>query len=262
LVFIPLTKFVDGSIRDNLEGAVFNVMEKHPSFLDPGSIHSSFDENTYWSTLASIHTVADAYKVSSIYFIDTRQEPYRFLWDCMDSETVFASQAERKEVMSVYKNVAADIQQALDLGTRVISSKPYIDEYGTFMSVFEPVITDTGDIIGILGADKEIGAIQALRQQMIFVFLVPIGLSIIAAVFLCFSVSVSLIRPLQDIKKTTGELAGLRVPEPFVEAAKKETRIPAGNRELDEIARDLISVQKLLQIGRPYILEKIKQEKV
>jgi len=89
LVFFPLRQYIKNSVKDSLEGAALDVVQKEPGFLDEANIHRIWASGRYWEDIASIMKISENRSVQNIYFIETTRKPWTILWELGYNEEDF-----------------------------------------------------------------------------------------------------------------------------------------------------------------------------
>ncbi|MEM9300988.1 MAG: SpoIIE family protein phosphatase [Pseudomonadota bacterium] len=89
-------------------------------------------------------------------------------------------------LMELYNDPNPEIVEAFDSGEMVVSSEPYTDEWGTFLSAYTPLIDADGNVEGVMGLDLEVSQYAArlapLRQASLLAAVLGFAFAIGGAV--------------------------------------------------------------------------------
>ncbi len=110
------------------------------------------------------------------------------------------------EPLEVYEDAPAEIVQARDQ-QKLFYPEIYTDKWGTFKSIFVPVIKD-GKAIAVLGADYKVSFLQQLRNKAIGILLSAVGASCLLAFVMAFFLSRGITRPLARATQFADAVAG------------------------------------------------------
>lgn len=90
---------------------------------------------------------------------------------------------DRCFIMQPYPDASEDLKQTLRTGRLTISTKPYTDAWGTFMSGHAPIMNDRNEVVGALSVDMDLsfylGQLQEIRMHYYA------GVSVIFLVSVC-----------------------------------------------------------------------------
>jgi hypothetical protein len=190
-LYFPMNAFIKNEVEDSLEDAALAVVEKTPQFLNIAAISKIWDEGRYWEEIHAVEDIALAHSVEDIYFLDTNTQPWVFLWALIGFERERFPEGEDWRSHLYYYDkpgqVPDDLRRAVSLRTHIISSKPYSTEWGTFVSLFEPVMDESGKMTGVIGIDKEVSRIEEILQRLLVMTLLPLaGFSLVGIVVAVF----------------------------------------------------------------------------
>jgi methyl-accepting chemotaxis protein len=111
-------------------------------------------------------------------------------------------------LMMEYHDAPEEVEHAFSRDAPVFTTKPFTDQWGTFQSLFIPLPDASGKVVGVIGADFDITALQRLVTLTLVTnlapaFIISVALSILLAIFLMRIV----IRPIRSINVALGEIA-------------------------------------------------------
>jgi len=124
-----------------------------------------------------------------IYTLVRAGSEVHFVLDASDPNTRAPNgQLDQSGVWEIYHHLSPTLDAALgdgtDPGTPTASTEPFVDEWGTFMTGFAPLLDAAGRQIGVLGVDVDASrfvARQAASRQRAVLGLAPAG--ILVAIF-------------------------------------------------------------------------------
>ena len=128
--------------------------------------------------------------------------------------------------------------EAAKTGALYISKKPFVDEYGVFISAYMPLIKN-GNIQGFIGADYEVSKTQEFERHAVVSLIIALGSALILAGLIAFFGSSSFIRPIK---------AAIRALEIIANGdLTAEITQPGGDDELADMTRLLRVTQNELK---------------
>jgi signal transduction histidine kinase/ActR/RegA family two-component response regulator len=90
-------------------------------------------------------------------------------------------------VGELYANPPADALQAVRTGQITISSTPYTDSFGTFMTGYAPIRDGRGSLVGVVGIDFSLAQLQRKQFPLLLTYLLGLigsaGFALLAASF-------------------------------------------------------------------------------
>ncbi|MBW4531054.1 MAG: response regulator [Aphanothece saxicola GSE-SYN-MK-01-06B] len=110
------------------------------------------------------------YTIDSTYYIQNASAP-----------------ASAVSVGDLYVDPSKDALEAARTGVVTISTRPYTDDFGSFMSGFAPVRNDAGELVGFVGIDISLAQLQRQEFPLLLTYLLSLagsaGFSVLAANF-------------------------------------------------------------------------------
>jgi methyl-accepting chemotaxis protein len=180
------------------------VIKDKEALIRIGREHS--DE--YNLLLTGMKNIAESFNIAYIYFIEKVDNKYRFVFDIDDLDL---SEEEYEEIfLESYDDPPDELIETFDSKALTTTLQPYTDEYGTFVSIFLPIIDDLGGMSGVLCLDYDISYVQALENRAIISFIVALVISGGIASSLSFCIAVSLITPIKEVTVAANMLAVMR----------------------------------------------------
>ena len=167
---------MDSTIEKSLvEGAYASK-----SMVDPGQLGMVFDTRSedsdyYRNTLKNLAEYRKHTEFAYLYVMILRDGKYYFIFDTLNYML-----ADKKEssFLVEYDDHPEELDVARTKKQLTITKKFYTDKYGTFKTVFIPMLDEKGEIAGIIGADYDASYIIGLRRKAVISFALSLLLSI------------------------------------------------------------------------------------
>ena len=195
-MYIPYSRYIKAAYRERLANVLQMINIDHHNVLsNPAELVrlGTAGSDEYWELVNAIEDIAKVFEIKYIYLIQRVGDGYEFVFSSeytpdMTLEKIFQKWDQN--------DIPDALTAAYTTGMEQITNKPYTDEFGTFISSFDPIIQN-GKVMSILGADYDISKVRAyeLGAQISLV------ISIIAAAALAFILSTSLIKPIRELEK-------------------------------------------------------------
>jgi methyl-accepting chemotaxis protein len=174
------------------------VKKQQPLIFNPEYLIKAgkADDSEYWQLLNDLQVIADSFDLAYIYMLQkTPEGQYFFVFDTDDadeeSNEAFFEYYEEDEAPPELDTVYATGQPQI--------SKPYTDEWGSFVSLFTPVFDSSNSIIGILALDYDVTMVQSLERQVNVALSIALVIELIFSILAAFLVASSLIKPIKKI---------------------------------------------------------------
>jgi len=154
------------------------------------------------------------------------------------------------KVMQDYPDATTTLRKAMAEGKPYTESKPYTDEYGTFLSGYAPVLDASGQIVAMAGVDINIKAYKAQVGQVRVALLLGLLIAVVCAV-VC-GLGVFRMRKAMRLAETraaaqAAELAGMEARRLESEKAAEQNAAAARRQAMQELAQNFeASVQSVL----------------
>jgi methyl-accepting chemotaxis protein len=143
------------------------------------------DTEAYQSLLTKLREIKMSSGVTYIYtFIYVSEDEVHFVIDSDD-------EADRASIGDSYPN-DSNMNEAFD-GKVFIAKNPVVDDWGTFLSGFAPIIDEQGNVVGIVGVDITIDEINQLKLNLFLLIVVClfVGLLIIIGIGLLLAKNIT-----------------------------------------------------------------------
>jgi len=152
----------------------------------------------YREAIQDIKHITEAFNLEYIYFVAKTDGKY---WMPLSSEY----KVDGKDDLA-YHEPPAILDLAFRTGTAQMSTKPYTDEYGTFISALMPV-TKNGQVIGFWGADYPYDYVSRKENIALITLGVALLFSAVLSGVLAFRFSSYLIMPIRELRNMANTLA-------------------------------------------------------
>jgi len=185
------------SINKKLEATATYVaesidVEKHMS-LRVG------DEETdaYLELLAKLREIRISSGVTYVYtFNFVSQEEVQFV---IDSD----EESDRARIGKPYPN-DANVNEAFN-GNVIVAKEPVVDEWGTFLSGYAPVIDKQGNVVAVVGVDITIDEINQLRQKLLLLIFVCLGIGLLFIIGIGLLLAKNISDPILSLMKVVNK---------------------------------------------------------
>ncbi|MDR1859269.1 MAG: methyl-accepting chemotaxis protein [Treponema sp.] len=204
VMYIPYSRYIKTIYQEKLTHVLEVIdIDHHHIFSNPAELVRMVTDGSdeYWELVYSMDKIARVFEMTYIYLIQRTAKGYEFVFS-----SEYTPDMPLEEIFNLWDpdDIPEALTAAYATGTQQITKTPYTDEFGTFISGFIPVMQN-GAVVALLGADYDISRIRgyALRAQLLLI------VSVIAAAVLAFLLSMSLIKPIRELEKMAGAIAGM-----------------------------------------------------
>jgi len=196
VMYIPYSRYIKATYQEKLTSVLRMInIDHHNTLSNPAELVrlGTAGSDEYWELVYAIRDIAEVFEIKYIYLIQRIGDGYEFVFS---SEYTPDMPLEKIFCMWDPDDIPDALTAAYTTGTEQLTKNPYTDEYGTFISAFDPVMQNN-KVAAILGADYDISKVKAyeLGAQLSLI------ISIIAAAALALILSMSLIRPIRELEK-------------------------------------------------------------
>ncbi len=166
-------------INHGIEAGLNRGAQGAKNIIDP-STHNSFFRNpdiaqneNYTRTLQQLNNLAVTSNYPYIYtLIRDHDDTFYFIFDTDDYD---AKQGETLSFSREYINMPVEVIEAYESGKITITRDYYTDEWGTFQSIYLPVLNRQNKVEFIIGVDYDASYISSLRMKMILICIMAFG---------------------------------------------------------------------------------------
>lgn len=138
---------------------------------------------------------------------------YIYIMEPVDGNFIFIMSNEydyelfQEDYLSVYDYPPEELKLAYETKKPAFTKKPYTDEYGTFVSYFEPLLDSDGNVYAIIGIDYEVSFFRKTLSGMYWILLFVIIFILLMVVMLIIYVELKIVNPLNKISNHTNIIA-------------------------------------------------------
>ncbi len=159
------------------------------------------DKNTVFvNALHRLTEIKDLHEVTFIYVLEkTSAGEFRLILD----HSMLEGDVTPYEI---YKGAPPAVGEAWD-GKKVVYPERYTDKYGTFKSIFYPIVVE-GKTVAIVGADVNVQFIDEMERDVFYILLKAIAVSLVFAIILAVIFSRRITRPLIAAADVAATIAG------------------------------------------------------
>lgn len=159
----------------------------------------------YYPIWENIDDATRGFNLAYLYVMQPKGADLEFVWDIADDPRV---EGDDDNSFTVYADAPSAAFEALKTGKLTYTDKPYTDEWGSFMSVYRPVMAANGNVIGVIGADIEIAAISKQLTNEVAVILLPVVvLAILMSLLMGYILRRSIVNPILVLNKALSTIA-------------------------------------------------------
>lgn len=162
LLGLGLKRLLLSNIHANMDSSAGYILESNPfsSMKElKRNLHSKSD--TYVKYLKRVKSFNDSMNYSYIYFMEKVDDEIYFVLD-----NAFLEEGSKIEY-TLYESPSKELSNVFEIGESVLS-KPYTDEYGTFVSLFKP-IKEGSKVTGVIGVDIDLQILKRLNLTVLYI---------------------------------------------------------------------------------------------
>jgi methyl-accepting chemotaxis protein len=200
-------------IKDTYEGTLKQtiewIAEHYPAFSDPDYLtrEGYAGSEVYTRLCVEMRNVAELLSIENIVLLDRQANTYRFVFGVSPAldplyvmENIFLAPYEPGG------SAAKALDEMYRTKTFQITDAPYVDEYGTHVSAYLPIIKN-GAVISLLTLDYEVSYVIGLQQKAYIAL--ALSMLIAAAIAIAGSLVFAslLVKPINQVTTAAKELA-------------------------------------------------------
>jgi methyl-accepting chemotaxis protein len=209
-IYLRYRNFIIKSYTDALLHAAASIARTNPILQDSGVLIGEGEARSevYFGLLRNMGAINDEFGFSYIYYIQKDGGEFRFVFDTDD---LGMTPEEFDEAwLEVYEDAPGELAEAWESGEVKFTEEPYVDEWGTFVSVFYPVLHE-GEVAGVIGIDYDITTVQNMESMALRDLVIALIASTFVAGLLSLRVSSSLSRPINQVARAAISLTNMRL---------------------------------------------------
>ncbi|MDR2742818.1 MAG: methyl-accepting chemotaxis protein [Treponema sp.] len=237
VMYVQYFRYIKYSYTDSLAKIAALTLKQYPIVSNPEYLIGigKADDPEYWQFLNNVQLIAESFNLAYIYMIQkTPEGKYLFIFDTDDVDA-----ESTEEFFDYYQEdeVPPELDAAYMTGHPQVS-KPYTDEWGSFVSLFTPVFDSNNRIAGILGFDYDVSLVRELEQRANIALIIALATEILFSILIAGLVASSLIKPIKEIIKLGHTIAEMRF----------DIDIPIERKdEIGDIQRSLNTIRSALK---------------
>jgi len=157
----------------------------------------------YMSLLEDFQAFADSYGLAYVYFMK-RSDDGRFIY-VMDNGDII-EEDDNWIFLEVYDEAPPEIAESFET-RKTILAEPYTDQWGTYQSIFAPILDGDGNPTGVLGVEYDIAHVRKLQKRAMMTLLASFAAALLAAVLMALFFSRSLTAPILKAVEAADRIA-------------------------------------------------------
>jgi methyl-accepting chemotaxis protein len=249
-LYYQFRSFIDTSIRESLEKAGTYVRSSFPfDSMDDMRDEGLATSGKYTAYLDDLERLRTSFGFAYIYFMETEGNNVSFILD-----TAFLETDSSIEVGLAYDEPPASLKASFADGKKRLSD-PYTDEYGTFISLFLPVM-EQGRLRAMIGIDFDISFIKATNMNTLIMGLVAVAVAMVFALVSALALSTSLSKPILALSKAADSIANgdlsISIPD---EVRRRNDEVGILGRSLQETVVRWVQIVGDVQLSGEYLAE-------
>ncbi len=171
----------------------------------PSLVLEDLSSDDLYAVWTNFYDATKGFDLAYLYVLQPKGADFEFIWDIADDPRV---KADDDNSFTVYEEAPPAAFEALKTEKLTYTAEPYTDEWGTFMSVYRPVLNESGKVIGVIGADIEVSKIKATVAKEVLILLLPVfGFAILLSLVMGFILRASIVNPILAINKALSTIA-------------------------------------------------------
>lgn len=159
----------------------------------------------YYPIWKNLEDATKGFNLAYLYVLQEKGSELQFIWDIADDPKV---EGDDDNNFTIYQDAPEAAFEAFKTGELTFTAEPYTDEWGTFMSVFRPVLDTDGKITAVIGADIEVSEINSsLAKEVLLILLPVLGFAILLSISMGMILRTSLVTPILAINTVLSTIA-------------------------------------------------------
>jgi methyl-accepting chemotaxis protein len=237
VMYVEYHRYIRDSYVTVLNGVAEMIGKQRPELSDvEGLKNLAYDDiDSYRGLVQELKDVADSFGLAYVYLLEGEGGNYHFVFDIddLDSETL-----DYGEFFEDYEDPPPELDMVMRTGERQLSA-PYTDEWGSFVSLFEPVFAakNPGKPAAILGLDYDISFIKNLEQRAYIALAAALVSAILISFLAALFMSRPLLKPIRKMADVGSSLAAMEFDIPI--PVDREDEIGNIQRALRTIREEL-----------------------
>ena len=204
IIYLQFDSHIKETYFDTLERVAILVEKQYPVLHDIEKLKRGKDEDAdwFWDTSRELSNIAASFDLAYIYYIERAGDGYVFR---MSS---YVSRTHHPEWLGgpVWTETPTPprVDEAYDTQKMTFSPRPSVEEWGTLVSAYMPVVTN-GKTVGLLGVDYDITFVKTLENRLLVILIISFAASAVIAGLLALFGSRSVLIPVREQERLARE---------------------------------------------------------
>ncbi len=249
-LYYQFRSFIDASIQEKLEKASGYVLASYPfDSIDDLEDQGLAQSDAYKTYLNGLEQFRTNFGFAYIYFMEAEGKNVSFILD-----TGFLETDSTIDVGLAYDEPPESLAASFADGKQRLST-PYTDEYGTFISLFVPVM-EQGRLRAVLGVDIDISSIEATNRNTLLMGMVALAVAMLFALVSALALSTSLSKPIMALSKAADSIANgdlsISIPD---DVQRRKDEVGILGRSLQETVVRWVQIVGDVQLSGEYLAD-------
>ena len=210
ILFFQYRAYIKNSYTEVIVNSAHTVERLFPEIKDTEKLLASgkAGADSYFDLVRKINHITESYGFAYIYYLQYDRGRFNFIFDTDDIPLFIGSSDDY--LLKPYEDAPDEVMDAWSSMEFTITAKPYTDEWGTFVSGFYPVLDKSGDVVGILGLDLDVGYVQGLENRALFAFFISLIIILAISGLVSVKAGYSITKPINEVAVAANTLAQMR----------------------------------------------------
>lgn len=143
--------------------------------------------------------------IDDIYLLRKTDDRLEIIVDTEDDPT---SENDRNEMFTDYTDAPKELLTAIETGTEQFTKEAYKDQFGTSISVFFPITSNSAASKYFVGVDTDVSELQASVKRSTWLTVIPVFIfCLICLTVIVLIINFLFIKPLKKLSNTLDEIA-------------------------------------------------------
>ncbi|MCL2270334.1 MAG: methyl-accepting chemotaxis protein [Treponema sp.] len=210
ILYLQYDTYIKKSYTEVIENSAHSIERLFPALKDSEGIimEGRAGSQSYSNLVKQINEISESYGFAFIYYLQYDKGMFRFIIDT-DDIPLFSGSID-KYLLKPYEDAPDEALAAWNSLRFTMTSKPYTDEWGTFVSGFYPIQDSSGKVAGLLGIDLDVTYVQSLENRAIYTFIISLIAILGVSILISLKVASSITKPINEVAVATRTLAQMR----------------------------------------------------
>ena len=208
IMYSQYRSYIKQSYRTTLTNVLTMLQNLYPVLAEPDLLEQQgrLGSGEYWNLVSAMKNIARSFNITYIYLCIPSGDTYQFVFSSGDSPEETAPE----DIFIDFDPQAVPpmLDLAYKTGVPQLDKAPFSDEYGTFMSGYQPIFKN-GATRAVLAVDYDISFVSALERRAFTALALSLLISTVITGLIAFKVAASLSAPILEVRDIAGALAEL-----------------------------------------------------